>query len=278
MRTRVWPAIGVVLLLAACAGPKPELPDKPSASKPDTRGIEITGDASNPVNKVAIEAIADLQQFWGEQYPELYGDEYQPVEGGFFAVMPSSGDAPPPCAADPSEVSGNAFYCPSEDVIAWDAETLLPGLKENFGDFAIPVVLAHEYGHAIQARSSFTARTVTRELQADCFAGAWAKHAQDDKVFDVDSGSLDGALAGLLDVRDTPGTAKIDPNAHGSGFDRVGAFQDGYSALRLHRQRRALRPRGLLEPALPVPDRRPGLAAGVPSRAVQPRPPADVRR
>ena len=65
-------------------------------------------------------------------------------------------------------------------------------------------ILAHEWGHAIQARSNFTARTVTRELQADCFAGAWSKHAQDDGVFDVTSADLDGALAGLLDVRDTP--------------------------------------------------------------------------
>ena len=79
-----------------------------------------------------------------------------------------------------------------------------------------------------QARSNFTARTITRELQADCFAGAWSKHAQDDGVFEVNAADLDKALAGILDIRDTPGTVNIDPNAHGSGFDRVGAFQDGY--------------------------------------------------
>ena len=39
---------------------------------------------------------------------------------------------------------------------------------------------------------------------------------------------LDEALAGILQLRDTPGTSNIDPQAHGSGFDRVGAFQDGY--------------------------------------------------
>ena len=219
--------MGCVLLLAACGGPKPELPDAEKQARPDTSGIEITGDASDPVNKLAIEAIADLERFWGAEYPGLYGDEYQPVKGGFFAVMPSA-DAPPPCASDASEVAGNAYYCKTEDVVAWDAEGLLPGLRENFGDFAIPVVLAHEYGHAVQARSNFTARTVTRELQADCFAGAWSKHVQDDGVFDVSSDDLDSALAGILELRDTPGTVNIDPQAHGSGFDRVGAFQDGY--------------------------------------------------
>jgi len=227
MRIRMWSAVALVSLLAACGGPKPEVPDKSSASKPDTSKIEINGDASDPVNKLAIEGIADLEQYWSTQYPELYGSEYQPVEGGFFAVIPSSGELPP-CATDAADVSGNAFYCATEDVVAWDSEGLLPGLSEKFGDFVIPVVLAHEYGHAIQARSNFTARTVTRELQADCFAGAWSKHAQDDGVFDVSSSDLDAALAGILELRDTPGTSNIDPNAHGSGFDRVGAFQDGY--------------------------------------------------
>jgi predicted metalloprotease len=227
MRIRVWSGIAAVLLLAACGGPRPELPDPNKESKPDTSGIEINGDASDPVNKVAIEAIADLQQYWGEQYPNVYDGDYQPVEGGFFAVMPSSGDVPP-CATLASDISGNAFYCATKDIVAWDAEELLPGLREKFGDFVIPVVLAHEWGHAIQARSNFTARTVTKELQADCFAGAWSKHAQDDKVFEVSSADLDLALAGILELRDTPGTSNIDPDAHGSGFDRVGAFQDGY--------------------------------------------------
>jgi predicted metalloprotease len=179
------------------------------------------------VNKLAVEAIADLQKYWGEEYPKTYEGDYQPVKGGFFAVLPSSGDLPP-CAAAASDISGNAFYCTDRDVVAWDAEQLLPELRDKFGDFVIPVVLAHEWGHAIQARSNFTARTVTKELQADCFAGAWAKHAQDDKVFDVSSADLDLALAGILELRDTPGTSNIDPNAHGSGFDRVGAFQDAY--------------------------------------------------
>jgi predicted metalloprotease len=228
MRITVWSAAAaVVVLLAGCGAPKPQLPTAKQESKPDTSTIQIHGDDSNPVNKLAMEAIADLQSFWGKQYPDLYGGEYKPVDGGFFAVMPST-DTQFPCEASAEEIAGNAFYCPSGDLVAWDAESLLPELREKYGDFTIPVVLAHEWGHAIQQRSNFTARTVTKELQADCFAGAWAKHAQDDKVFDVSAKDLDGALAGILDVRDTPGKDKADPDAHGSGFDRVGAFQDGY--------------------------------------------------
>jgi hypothetical protein len=112
--------------------------------------------------------------------------------------------------------------------VAWDAEGLLADLLSRFGDFVIPVVVAHEWGHAVQGRSNFAARTVTKELQADCFAGAWSKHAQDDKVFDVSSADLGKALAGILELRDSPGTSNVDPSAHGSGFGRVSAFQDGF--------------------------------------------------
>jgi predicted metalloprotease len=227
MLIKVWSAAAAVLLLAACGGPKPEVSGaKQETSPPAASNITINGDASAPVNKLAMTAIADLEQYWGEQYPTLYNSDWEPISGGYFAVTADS-DAPP-CTTDPQEVQGNAFYCSTEDVVAWDAQELFPDLQSRFGDFVIPVVMAHEYAHAVQARSNFTARTVTSELQADCFAGAWSKHAQDDVVFDVNAADLDLALAGVLDLRDTPGTSKIDPGAHGSGFDRVSAFQDGY--------------------------------------------------
>lgn len=230
MRSKLCSSMAVIVLLTGCGGgPKPTVPT-PSAKDTgaaDTSSIEINGDASTPVNKIAVKAIADLQQYWAEEYPKLYGGDYQPVEGGFYSVIPSTDD-PPPCAQSVAEVAGNAFYCSTDDVVAWDAEGLLPELQAKFGDFVIPIVFAHEWGHAIQGRSNFTARTVTKELQADCFAGGWAKHAQDSGVFKANSAELDEALAGILELRDTPGTSNIDPNAHGSGFDRVGAFQDGY--------------------------------------------------
>jgi predicted metalloprotease len=231
MRMKVCSAIpmvmAVALLLTACGGANTEgQPAKNNGGPPDTSDITIDGDAALPVNKIAMQAIADLERYWAENYPKLYDKDFEQISGGYYAVTADS-DAPP-CTTEPQEVQGNAFYCKSEDVIAWDAQDLLPMLQDKFGDFVIPVVLAHEFAHAVQTRSNFMARTVTSELQADCFAGAWARHAKDDGVFDVNAADLDTALAGILDLRDSPGTSKIDPNAHGSGFDRVGAFQDGF--------------------------------------------------
>lgn len=235
MRYTLYSTLATVVLLAGCGGdPKAVIPTPAhgpattaGTSAADTPGIEIHGDATTPVNEIAVKAIADLQKYWAKEFPKLYGKDFEPVSGGFYAVEPSRDD-PPPCTEDVSEVAGNAFYCSSKDVVAWDAEDYLPEQRSKFGDFVVPLVFAHEWGHAVQSRADFTARTVTEELQADCFSGAWAKHSQDTGVFTADSGQLDQALAGILQLRDTPGTSKVDPTAHGSGFDRVGAFQDGY--------------------------------------------------
>jgi predicted metalloprotease len=219
-----------LLLVVGCSGPKPPAPSSSGANRPDTSDIKIEGDSTTPVNKLAIEAIADLQTYWGEHFPDLYGEDYKPVAGGLYALTPDS-ESGPACADSYSDVAGNAFYCKLDDSIAWDAADLLPGLQKKYGDFVIPIVLAHEFGHAIQQRSGYFDQnqlTVSSELQADCFAGGWARHAQDDNVFDVNSADLDSSLAGILDLRDSPGTNAQDPSAHGSGFDRVSAFQDGY--------------------------------------------------
>jgi predicted metalloprotease len=219
----VLAAVGV-LVCGGCS-PKPTIP-APAASRPAS-SVQINGDAADPVNKIVMSAIADIQGFWSEEFPKLYGHDYTPVNGGFYAVTPSSGQLPP-CAQSLDDISGNAFYCAKADDVAWDVEGLLPDLRKRFGDFVIPVVLAHEWGHAIQARANFTGETVTKEIQADCFAGAWAAHAAKGDTFKPSADDLDGALAGFLFLRDEPGTQKHDPRAHGSGFDRVNSFRTGF--------------------------------------------------
>ncbi len=234
MRKSPLALFAALALVAGCGsagngGSAPQEPKK-TRSAPDTSNIKIHGDADTPVNKLAIQAIAALQSFWADQYPKLYGTDYKPVAGGLYALTPES-EAGPACASSYADVAGNAFYCKLDDSVAWDSSGLLPELQKKYGDFVIPIVLAHEYGHAVQQRSGYFDQnklTVSSELQADCFAGGWSKHAQDDGVFQVNAADLDKALAGILDLRDSPGTNVQDESAHGSGFDRVSAFQDGY--------------------------------------------------
>lgn len=160
--------------MAGCGGGSnsepPSQAQKTAGGAPDISSVKIDGDASAPANKVAVQAIADLEQYWAEQFPKLYDKEFEQISGGYYAV---TADSPaPPCTTSPEEVAGNVFYYSTEDVVAWDAQQLLPELQDKFGPFTIAVVMAHEWGHAVQTRSNFTGRTVTQELQADCFAGA----------------------------------------------------------------------------------------------------------
>ncbi len=179
---------------------------------------------------VAQRAVTDVTDYWEQTYPEVYGEPFEPV-AGFHPYGPDSD--PPPCGSPPpryDEIANNAFYCPGDDIIAWDEAVLMPDLNEHFGGFTVAIVIAHEFGHAIQDRFVTYDRSVDLELQADCFAGSWtgrvaAGDAQGFAPGDVD---LDKTVAGMLAIRDIPGSSPDDMYAHGSGFDRVSAFQDGY--------------------------------------------------
>ncbi|NIQ57003.1 MAG: peptidase, partial [Gammaproteobacteria bacterium] len=119
-------------------------------------------------------------------------------------------------------------YCSPGDYVAWDAEGLMPGLYTEFGDFAVALVLAHEWGHVAQDRAGIDGPGIMLELQADCFAGAWARHVEmGESALALRPGDLDEAVAGYLLFRDPPGTSPAAPDAHGSAFDRVLAFQEG---------------------------------------------------
>jgi predicted metalloprotease len=154
------------------------------------------------------------------------------VGGGFFPYGPDR--TLPTCGARLTydEIAVNAFYCPIDDLIAWDTDNLTNDLLANFGPFTLVIVMAHEYGHAVQTRGALSPvlPTIAGEQQADCFAGAFTGFVNDggSDVLNVAVEDLDLAVAGFLSLRDQPGTSTADPSAHGSGFDRIGAFQDGF--------------------------------------------------
>ncbi len=177
--------------------------------------------------------IEDLEVYWTEAMPEAYGIEYEPVAGGFFPY--DSENEPPSCGGQPTGYdlwAFNAFYCQPDDFVAWDTEQLLPTLWDDYGPYAIAMVMAHEWGHAIQARSGVfgSVPSIVSELQADCFAGAWTAWVYDDQSpsLSIDDSAFGQALGGLVLIRDAPGTDPLDEVAHGSAFDRINAYQEGF--------------------------------------------------
>ena len=203
-----------------------------TTTPPPPPDVEIAGSDGSELNDVIGNAIVDLEAFWTDAYPEAYQEDYEPLSGGLFAIDSTTDASTVPCATGPdiTELLDNAFYCPPSDAVVWDQERFMPDLAERYGDFTVAVVIAHEWGHAIQDRAQFSGASVTTELQADCFAGAWVAHVDDgdSERFSVTTDDLDESLAGVLSLRDAPGGFADDPSAHGSGFDRVGAFQDGF--------------------------------------------------
>jgi len=182
-------------------------------------------------------AFGDIQDFWTAAYPEAYGGApFEPLSGGIFAAYPERQAPIPGCGEDSSSyedvAEGAAFYCIAGDFMAYDDTVALPGLVEQLGKEAVAIVLAHEFGHAIQARAGeWQNPTVLKEQQADCFAGAWAAHVASggSDLIQFDDAAVRAGLVAMIYVRDPiEGEGLNDPNAHGTGFDRVGAFQDGF--------------------------------------------------
>ncbi len=177
--------------------------------------------------------VKSLDRYWSTEIQKVYGEKYKPPAGGIYAY--SRGSAIPPCGGFAMPylfLQQNAFYCPDNDFIAWDDEGLFPKLEKRYGPFLLSIVLAHEWGHAIQERSGADFfDTIGAEQQADCFAGSWA--AQLDPVENADlvllrSKNLDRVLSGFVEFRDRLGMTSTDFGAHGTAFDRMRAFQDGY--------------------------------------------------
>ena len=196
---------------------------------------------SGEIDRLAATVVTDVQTYWRETFPDLFGQQWRDISGGFYSVDSGSATAPaPPCASRASDVEGNAFYCPTADVIAWDRTALLPVLKERFGEAAVMLVLAHEMGHAVQRRAGVAVTqsgstsdlypTIAIEAMADCYAGAFVHWVLDGKAehLRVDRADLDPSLQALVSFRDPIGTSASDQGAHGDAFDRVSAFQDGF--------------------------------------------------
>ena len=156
------------------------------------------------------------------EYPRVYGGDYVPISQ--LLAYHDVQDAPF-CNAFRLRLR-NAFYCEAEDYIAWDEHGLMLPLYKDAGEFAVAFVLAHEWGHAVEARARANLpANVFGELQADCFAGAYATWAEARAL--LRPGGTDAAIFAMYQRRDPAGTPWLSEDAHGSALDRIRAFSAG---------------------------------------------------
>jgi predicted metalloprotease len=224
--------VGAVLAGSCTSSPSPTVDEAAPEEESTPAGGRPVGPDAMSYRELIDVAVIDIQAFWEDAYPEAYGEPFEPIPDS--RLFPAGADElPPPCGDQeiaPDDVADNAFYCFPDDYVAWDDESFFPALYRDYGPFTVAVVLAHEWGHAIQGRALIDAPSIVAELQADCFAGAWTRYVADGEspALELEASALEQALAGLIAFRDEPGSDVYDDEAHGSAFDRINAFQEGF--------------------------------------------------
>jgi predicted metalloprotease len=197
--------------------------------------------------------VNSIQAFWRDELPQSFGEQYQPAKTVFFANAVRTGCGNADSGTGP-------FYCPADDKVYIDLTfyKLLADQLGAPGEFAQPYVLAHEYGHHVQDLVGIEAQmrrdqqrnpsqanklSVRLELQADCFAGVWAKGAtgttdsSGQKIFksitaqDIQQGLDTAAKIGddTLQQR-SGGTINPAEFTHGTSAQRQGWFANGYKS------------------------------------------------
>jgi predicted metalloprotease len=221
------------LLLEQLAGTRSPVPDPSTSamSGPDDEGRAFVG-----------VVLADTEDVWNALFREHSGDYQQPTLVLFSGAVQS--------ACGFAQAAMGPFYCPPDQKVYIDL-SFYDDLRQRFGapgDFAQAYVIAHEVGHhvqnllgtseqvaALQRQASETAAnrlSVRQELQADCYAGVWAHHAQRTKQI-LESGDIEEALGAASAIgddrlqRQSRGYVTPETFTHGSAAQRVRWFRQG---------------------------------------------------
>jgi len=186
------------------------------------------------VIEVANLVIEDLEHFWAGHWPMAFPgvafdtpSSYAIYERG---QIPDFGCAD--SSDDPNEYVQNAYYCPRDASIVFE-DRWFADLWAEHGDFGPTAILAHEWGHHVQnllRDVQDPVFSIQTELQADCFAGVWARNAGGSGAFPVNSADIDEASATFYSVGHETTVGWFAPGVHGTPAERHNAFQVGYGS------------------------------------------------
>jgi uncharacterized protein len=229
-------ALGAAALVhdgSANASPGAESLSLPSqdGSQPQTMEAFLTG------------VTKDVDAYWTKEFK----DSGLPEPKVSYKWIPAGQTAASACGDDDGTLGDSAAaYCSGDDTIyisekfatdIYDGalDKALPGSSQGYGrtvgDFSVAYIVAHEYGHEVQNELGIDQQyggqlpTMAFELQADCYAGNWAKNADDEHR--LEPGDLDEALNSALAVGDFDTT---QPGHHGTPDQRKAAFTAGFQS------------------------------------------------
>ncbi|MEU1984327.1 metallopeptidase [Nocardia sp. NPDC019395] len=207
----------------------------PSGPRENVPPSDLSADNSDggEIDTLALNAVTDVQAYWDEHFDAEFEGEFAPVDKlTSWSARDSRSKSVEFCDESTYRMV-NAAYCRLDNSIGWDRAMLLPTMSETFGQMAVVMVIAHEYGHAIQNNADLVDRddpVIVKEQQADCFAGAymrWVAEGKSDYFTINTSDGLNSVLAATVAIRDSD---PDDPESvHGSAFERVTAVQLGFT-------------------------------------------------
>jgi predicted metalloprotease len=236
----------VVVVLALLFGVDPSLLltelAGPTQVAPEQHQSQTRPGQSDEMSQFVSVVLADTEDTWRDIF-RSGNKEYQLPKLVLFsgAVQSACGFA---------QAAVGPFYCPSDRKVYIDL-SFFRDLRSRFGapgDFAQAYVIAHEVGHHVQtllgisqqvmsmrrrvSEADGNALSVRQELQADCFAGVWAHHA--DKARQIlETGDIEEALNAASAIGDdrlqkqAQGHVTPESFTHGSSEQRVRWFKTG---------------------------------------------------
>jgi predicted metalloprotease len=190
--------------------------------------------------------LADTEEVWGPVLPEQAGIDYVDPRLVLFSGVVQSACGGASSAMGP-------FYCPGDQRVYLDTDffDMMASRMGAGGDFAYAYVIAHEVGHHVQnltgtlgevnrrrgqvSESDANQISVLTELQADCYAGIWARHAQD-RFGTLEQGDLEEAMGAAQAVGDdviqsNAGRTPVpDSFTHGSAAQRQEWLMRGFNS------------------------------------------------